>query len=82
MAIKKFCWVWIALLFVACDEPAGDSEAKNDLRAQCTEERARLVEERLERVTSDRDQHRRSMTEALGERFIAACIERHSQEER
>lgn len=80
--MKKLRWVWIAMLLVACDEPASDSEANDDLRQRCTEERARLVEKRLDRVTADRDQHRRAMTEALGERFIDSCVARRSQEEK
>jgi hypothetical protein len=71
---KKVCWVWIALLLVACDEPASESETKDDLRQRCVERRAQLVEERLDGVTVDREQHRRALTDALGERFIDACL--------
>lgn len=80
--MKKFCWVWIAVLFVGCDEPARESESKDDVRRRCGQARARLVEERLEGVTLDRDQHRRALTDALGEKFIASCVEQRAAEEK
>jgi hypothetical protein len=61
----------------ACDESESelssqDSEARR--RNRCSQLREHLVDTRLSNVTVDRDQHRRALTNALGDQFIDECL--------
>ncbi len=68
----------LSSLLVVTTVASCDSDPERVTRTQCAELRDHMVELRLASVTADVDQHRASIRAALGEDFLASCLERTS----
>jgi len=83
----KFSWGRVALMGIVMLQGGmlgcgSETSSAADPRKQCGQLREQLVGIQMQNVTADHEQHRAAFRAALGDRFLANCVDEMPADER